>query len=77
MKVTKKQKEFEVLRPLLNAVPRYRQLYIPEDCVEGGKAVCTGCGAEDRQIMIRKHKRGCLLIAHYKAMEALRGMLHE
>lgn len=77
MKKTKKKAEtfsLKDLRPLLNTHPAVGG----ETLVcgnRGFKAICLSCGEVDDRIMMRKHKRGCPWIAHWKAIKALHVLL--
>jgi hypothetical protein len=62
---------FEVLRPLLRSLPRTAG----ERIIPGLNAVCLDCGARDKQIMIRKHRKNCPDRAWFRALEALTQML--
>lgn len=65
------------LRPLLESLnPHQGDTYIPAVKRRGrSRAVCVSCGAEDKQIMIRKHRKGCLYKAFYAALDILRERL--
>jgi hypothetical protein len=69
-----KQKiDLERLRPLMGHRPQ------GDTWVGQGRprAICVACGAEDGQVMIRKHRRNCQYVAWGKAMEYLRSLLAE
>lgn len=75
-------KDLKALAPLLDSRPR-DVLVLAGDRLSGGKFgdngyyVCTGCGGTCRQLMMRRHKKGCPWVAHYKAIEKLQEILGE
>lgn len=73
----KRKNVLEVLRPLLNSRPdRWGETFVRSG-MKGSSAICLACGATDKMIMIKKHKKDCPIIAHWKAVTALRKMLGE
>ena len=42
-----------------------------------GMAICLSCGATDRQVMIRKHRKWCPWKQYWAAIELFRAILEE
>lgn len=42
---------------------------------DGGPAICLSCGMTDKQVMMRRHRRNCAWVAHWRALNELRRIL--
>ncbi len=68
--------DLELLRPLLTSIPRgLGEQYVGETtATRRPSVICLSCGATDNNAMIKKHKSKCRYVAHWKAVEYLRGL---
>lgn len=74
-KVTKPRTNLDKLAVLLRSRSNERIVIVAGESLASAFCICTSCGAQNKQPMKIRHKRGCLYMAHLKAMRLLEEMI--